>query len=487
MTEEPKKSLKSWAHLRFSIIGPLLARPPERGTLQKELQSLASRRYPHPTRKDSWVTFGVSTIERWYYRALESDDPVSSLGRKVRNDAGGKRAMSQDLIARLHDQYRQFPHWSYQLHADNLAAFLEGHPEFGEMPSYSTLRREMVERGWMRSSLPRTPGQLRAADRLEKWEVRSFESEYNHALWHLDFHEGRRRVVDANGFWHTPRALCVLDDRSRLCCHIQWYFAESAENLIHGLTQAFYKRGLPRALMTDNGSAMLALETRGGLLRLGIVHETTLPHSPYQNGKQEAFWSGLEGRLMSMLSQVSPLTLDFLNRVTQAWVELDYNSKPHREIAMSPVKRLLEGPCVSRPAPTTEALRLAFSVEETRSQRRSDGSISIKGIRFEVPDRFGHFPRLHVRFQTFDLSFAHLVDGKTGDLLANIYPQDKVKNAAGLRRAKEPPGQEAAPRETRDPIPPLLGKLLEDYAATGLPPAYLPKDETGTDDREEQS
>jgi hypothetical protein len=188
-----------------------------------------------------------------------------------------------------------------------------------------------------------------------------------------------------------------------------------------------------------------------------------------------------------MLSQVSPLTLDFLNRVTQAWVELDYNSKPHREIAMSPVKRLLEGPCVSRPAPTTEALRLAFSVEETRSQRRSDGSISIKGIRFEVPDRFGHFPRLHVRFQTFDLSFAHLVDGKTGDLLANIYPQDKVKNAAGLRRAKEPPGQEAAPRETRDPIPPLLGKLLEDYAATGLPPAYLPKDETGTDDREEQS
>lgn len=484
MTEESKKSLKSWSHLRFSIIGPLLARPPERGTLQKELEALASRRYPHPTRKDSWVTFAVSTIERWYYKALEGDDPVSSLGRKVRNDAGARRAMSRELIARLHDQYRQFPHWSYQLHADNLAAFLEEHPELGSMPSYSTLRREMVERGWKRSSLPRTPGQLRAADRLEKWEVRSFESEHCHALWHLDFHEARRRVVDANGLWHTPRALCVLDDRSRLCCHIQWYFAETAENLIHGLTQAFYKRGLPRALMTDNGSAMLALETREGLLRLGIVHETTLPHSPYQNGKQESFWSGLEGRLMSMLSQVSPLTIDFLNRVTQAWVELDYNSKPHREIATSPVKRLLEGPCVSRPAPTTEALRLAFSVEETRSQRRSDGSISIKGIRFEVPDRFRHFPRLHVRFQTFDLSCAHLVDGKTGDLLSCIYPQDKVKNASGLRRAKGPPEQEAAPRQTRDPIPPLLGKLLSDYAATGLPAAYLPKDEAATDDQE---
>jgi putative transposase len=486
MTEEPKKPLKSWSHLRFSIIGPLLARPPKRGDLQKELEALASRRYPHPTRKDSWITFGVSTIERWYYKALESDDPVSSLGRKIRTDEGAKRALSRDLIAILHDQYRQFPHWSYQLHTDNLEAFLEKHPERGSMPSYSSIRREMVARGWKPSSLPRTPGQLRAADRLEKWEVRSFESEYNHALWHLDFHEGRRRVVDMQGAWHTPQALCVLDDRSRLCCHIQWYFAETAENLIHGLTQAFFKRGLPRALMTDNGSAMLAHETREGLLRLGIVHETTLPYSAFQNGKQETFWSGLEGRLMSMLSHVSPLTIDFLNRATQAWVELQYNSKPHREISVSPIKRLLEGPCVSRPAPSVEALRLAFSVEETRSQRRSDGTISVKGVRFEVPDRFRHFPRLHVRFQTFDLSVAHLVDGKTGDLLSCIYPQDKLKNAAGFRRAKEPAKQGTPHGETRDPIPPLLGKLLEDYAATGLPPAYIPKDEARTDEQEDE-
>jgi hypothetical protein len=280
--------------------------------------------------------------------------------------------------------------------------------------------------------------------------------------------------------------LCVLDDRSRLCCHIQWYLSETAENLIHGLTQAFYKRGLPRALMTDNGSAMLAHETREGLSRVGIVHETTLPHSPYQNGTQEAFWSGLEGRLMSMLSHVNPLSLEFLNRVTQAWAELEYNSSLHREIAASPISRLLEGPCLSRPAPSAEALRLAFSVEETRSQRRSDGTLSIKGVRFEVPGRFRHFPRLHIRYQSFDLTVAYLVDKKTGQLLSPIYPQDKVKNAAGFRRIKEPPNQEIPPpRQTGDPIPPLLKKLLADYAATGLPPAYLPKDEINTEDQEE--
>ena len=87
-----------------------------------------------------------------------------------------------------------------------------------------------------------------------------------------------------------------------------------AQNLVHALTQAMLKRGLPRALMTDNGSAMLAEETREGLARLGVSHDTTLPYSPYMNGKQEVFWAQLEGRLMELLRGVSPLRLEFLNR-----------------------------------------------------------------------------------------------------------------------------------------------------------------------------
>jgi transposase InsO family protein len=42
------------------------------------------------------------------------------------------------------------------------------------------------------------------------------------------------------------------------------------------------KRGLPRALMTDNGAAMLSQEVTTGLATLGVVHQTTLPYSPYQ-------------------------------------------------------------------------------------------------------------------------------------------------------------------------------------------------------------
>ena len=124
--------------------------------------------------------------------------------------------------------------------------------------------------------------------------------------------------------------------------------------------------------MTDNGSAMIAKETQEGLLRLGIVHDKTLPYSPYQNGKQESFWGQLEGRLLAMLSRVEPLTLEFLNRASQAWIELEYNRKLHQEIGMPPLDRLLKGTDVSRPSPSSQKLHFAFTTKGRRSQRRSD-------------------------------------------------------------------------------------------------------------------
>lgn len=491
MSQKPKKLLMDWAQFRFSVIGGLLARPPEKGELEKEIEKLSSAQYHHPT-QDALVSFAPSTIERWYYRALRSEDPIEALGRKQRSDTGRTRVMRPELLEALEKQYAENPDWSYQLHVDNLEALTEMSPHLGPMPAYATVVRRMKHRGWYRKkALPRnpTPGQRRAAERLEKREVRSFESSYVNGLWHLDYHKARRRVIGSTGTWHTPYALCVLDDCSRLCCHVQWFLAETTENLYHALMQAFHKRGLPRALMTDNGSAMRAHETQNGLARLAVTWEPILEYSAYQNGKQENWFAQLEGRLMAMLRRVEPLTLEFLNRATQAWVELEYNRRRNEEIRTSPLEKFLQGPDVSRPSPDTDTLRLAFCLQERRTQRRSDGSLTIKGVRFEAPARFRHFEHLYVRYQSWDLSRAFIVDHRTGALLARIHPQDKKKNADGIRRALQPAYVSTVPvtEGDRDPVPPLLKKLLADYAATGLPPAYLPKEEKKLSENEENS
>ena len=139
------------------------------------------------------------------------------------------------------------------------------------MPSYVSILRYMKSHGLFkrpRRGPVHSPGAQAAERRYEAREIRSYESEYVNALWHLDFHHGSLRVLRSNGQWVYPILLGILDDRSRLCCHAQWYLSETAEDLCHGLCQGFQKRQLPRSILMDNGSAMIAAETLQGLARL---------------------------------------------------------------------------------------------------------------------------------------------------------------------------------------------------------------------------
>jgi putative transposase len=289
---------EQWAHFRFSVIGPLLAAPPERGELAVELKRLAAKMWRHPI-TGKWKQFGGSTIERWYYQALqEPNDPVGVLARKVREDCGTHPSMSIELREKLQIQYRQHPSWSYQLHADNLAALAAQEPNLGKAPSYPSVLRFMQAHGLMkrpRRGRGHTAGVEAAEQRFEAFEIRSYESEYVNALWHCDFHHGSLKVLLPDGQWSGVELLGMLDDCSRLCAHAQWYLAETAQNLVHGLKQGFEKYGLPRALMSDNGSAMTAGETVQGITRLGIVHERTLPYSAYHYVASENMWRWIVG------------------------------------------------------------------------------------------------------------------------------------------------------------------------------------------------
>jgi transposase InsO family protein len=474
-----------WARFRFSVVGSLLSAPPGKGQTKAALQSLAARIWTHPVSGEE-TRFALATIERWYYTARRAkDDPVGVLRRTVRKDCG-KVSLTAEQIEHLRRQYEDHKHWTYQLHYDNLAAAVEAKPAMGRLRSYCTVRRYMQAHDLERKPRPRPqgrPGELLAAQRREGREVRSYEAEYVGSLWHLDFHHGSRKVLTAAGQWRRPIALAILDDHSRLCCHLQWYLGETAEDLVHGLSQAIQKRGLPRALLTDNGAAMIAEEVGEGLSRLGIVHEKTLPYSPYQNGKQEVFWATLEGRLMEMLHGCAELSLDFLNEASQAWVEIEYHRAVHRETGCSPLDRFARAADVLRTSPSSDALRGAFRQEIKRRQRKSDGTVSVESVRFEVPARFRHFKDVVVRYARWDLGRVDLVDPRNGTVLAPLYPLDRTANADARRSYVGPPASDGAPASDASadaghsdkPLPPLLKRILEEYSATGMPPAYLPK------------
>jgi putative transposase len=175
--EDPDRMHERWAHLRFSIVGRLLAAPPERGMLQEEIRRLAGTEWRHPVTGRP-VRFGASTIERWYYAArAERANPVEVLQRRVRKDSGVQPSMTDRIRRILAEQYRLHRRWSYKLHRDNLLSLARQDATLELIPSYATLFRYMRNHGMLPQKRLRpknTPGAILAQARFESLEVRSY-------------------------------------------------------------------------------------------------------------------------------------------------------------------------------------------------------------------------------------------------------------------------------------------------------------------------
>ncbi|QKE38199.1 MAG: hypothetical protein HO273_05260 [Ferrovum myxofaciens] len=146
-------------------------------------------------------------------------------------------------------------------------------------------------------------------------------------------------------------------------------------------------------------------------------------------------WNRVESRLMAMLDAIPNLTLAQLNEASFAWVEHEYQVSPHRELnGATPMQRFIASPSVLRECPDSETLRRHFRIEVTRKQRQSDGTVSLDGRRFEIPQAFGHLRELTLRYARWDRNQADIVDSRSGVIQATIYPLDKTRHGDGRRR-----------------------------------------------------
>ena len=111
----PLTRSEQMAQFRLSIIGSLLASPPEQGDLHNQLSKLAEKHYHHPISGQP-VDYSASTLERWYYKAKNEDDRIlNTLCPKTRNDKGKFKVMDQAVCDALTRQYAAHDSWSVQL------------------------------------------------------------------------------------------------------------------------------------------------------------------------------------------------------------------------------------------------------------------------------------------------------------------------------------------------------------------------------------
>ena len=227
--------------------------------------------------------------------------------------------------------------------------------------------------------------------------------------------------------------------------------------------------------MTDNGAAMIAAETTEGLARLGIVHQTTLPYTPEQNGKQEVFWGQVEGRLMAMLEGEQELTLELLNRATQAWVEQEYHrTRPQRD--QGDAARALPRRARASAVRARRAMRCA-APSAWRSRARSAAATAPSPSRASASRSRPRIARSCGRrcaSRAGTSSSVDLVDPRAARTSRRSSRSTRQQNAERRRRALADASADARSRPRRAGIAPLLRQLMAEYAATGLPPAYRP-------------
>ncbi len=348
--------------------------PAERGRLVSELACGV-----HRDADGTQMRVTTRTIYRWLaaWRAggFEALKPVR------RCDAGTPRTDAQ--IVELAVALRREAPARSAAHIAEIVARTRG-----VEVSARTLQRIFVDRGLERARLE---GRHRAFGR--------FEAAACGELWTADGWDGPA-LAGLHG--RHAQLFSFLDDHSRLIAHGAFYPDVGEWSFQRCLREAITRRGLPKVLYIDNGSAQTSLQLKLICARLGVRIAHSKPYRPQGRGKKERHYRTVAEQFGLEVGIAGVETLEQLNVYWAAWVEQVYHRRTHRGTSQSPLERWMAGPSVLRPTPHPEALREAFLWTATRTVTATR-SVSLHGNTYDVdPELVGR--RIELRYDPTDLT-----------------------------------------------------------------------------------
>ncbi|MCK5805104.1 MAG: DDE-type integrase/transposase/recombinase [Lentisphaeria bacterium] len=353
------------ALFRYGLISDLAQMPQGAVGLYKRLQERAERTYDIPGSRRTHVA--AETLRGWLrdYRRGGFD----ALFPKARTDIGRARNLPQVVVDLLCETKEEHPDLSTPLAIKYVREhFPERVPEDLKLPT-STVHRLLARRGLTSKGR-----------RAESKDRRHFQHENAGDLWMCDVMHGPRVLAD--GRRRKAYLIAFIDDATRLVPYAEFKLSEGIAAFLPVFEKAIRKRGIPKRLYVDNGSAFRSHQLRVACAQLGIVLIHAKPYSPQGKGKIERWFRTVRLQLLPMLTPDDTASLEGLNRRLFAWVEGEYHLTPHRGIDReTPSDRWARLAGGVRSAPDDVA---SFFRIEKRRKVAKDRTITLDGVLFEV-------------------------------------------------------------------------------------------------------
>jgi transposase InsO family protein len=372
------------AVFRYGVIRDLVSGPLAPGEKERLLAAIADRQWQIPGSRRGRIA--RSTAREW----AEAYEAAGFVGLKPvdRSDKGSSRVIPdevQDLLLALRTERPKASVRSL-IRAVRLAGRVA--PEVKLAPS--TVYRLLAAHG-----MKVVPGASSGSP-----DAQAFSFPHANDLWVADVMHGPPLLVLGRGARSAKTYLiALLDDATRMAPYAAFYPSESAACFAEALKQALLRRGIPRRLYVDNGSAFRThhLQVACATLNVALIHSR--PHRPRGRGKIERFFRTVRSAFLPHVDATMLAEMASLNRVFWAWLEAEYHQTPHGGLSgQTPLERFLSDQALIRPAPSDLDDMLRMKVVRVVGR---DRTVRLDGRVYEAPDGLSG-EHVEVLFDPFD-------------------------------------------------------------------------------------
>jgi len=352
---------QDWAVFWCSLLSPvLLGEIPERRR-ERYFQQLSGeeRRLPNGQRR----RISVRTLRRQWRRLKQ--EGVLGLYRRRRSDRGKPRKKHADLLAHAVELKKEQPRRSDKV----INRILKR--KFGGCVPRSTLYRHLRREGATRRKLGVSKEKVRC-----RWT-----RDQPGALWVGDFEHGP--LVMHQGESRKTHLSAWIDCHSRYLVEARYYLRENLDILLDSLLRAWGNHGASRELYVDNAKIYhaKALQLACTQLNIKLLHRP--PRDPPAGGLIERFFQTCQGQFEAEVRASPILTLDELNRVLAAWLEVAYHQEVHGETGQTPHARYHQEPRLLRQVDLGAALTF-FHLRVVRTVDQDFSDVRLDNLFFAV-------------------------------------------------------------------------------------------------------